>query len=451
MPLENELLMTAFILVIWAVEKVGDKYGVSPVISNIVVGMIMGPALLDIVPFEEGLELIGSLGIMILVVESSLGLDIVMLKDNAARSIVMGTTGVIVPILFTIATYEFIFAATAPFKVALSLGIVLAPTSLGFTAKILGDADILDTRCGILICTAAVVDDVISLCLLGEIEALKRGGEGLWIPFIGFCTIIVSGLILTWILPYILPHIPHNWARWGGLLLVLALSLLTGWIGAALKSSNLVGCFVVGVAFSTYTPVKEVWDEHVEQIGLWMTRLFFAAGIGFVIPSIEGRFFSGEVAVRALLLLACAVLGKMMVGIYARPFTVNSFAMTGWAMSGRGEFSFLIAKNAFLAGLISDVDFYAVIWALLVGSFSAPFGMKIFLRRMQNEGDNESLRKKTPGNEMSSAARINKTANGYGATTKGHKAESESLLPKNRRDEENQVRNIIKGVAQHAG
>ena len=68
-------------------------------------------------------------------------------------------------------------------KAALAVGAALSPTSLGFSAQLLGEVGQLATPIGQLICTAAVVDDVLSLLLLAEVQALGddnpkvRGGK----------------------------------------------------------------------------------------------------------------------------------------------------------------------------------------------------------------------------------------------------------------------------------
>ena len=53
------------------------------------------------------------------------------------------------------------------------MGASLSPTSLGFSAQLLGEVGELSTPMGHLICTAAVIDDVLSLLLLAEVEALE--------------------------------------------------------------------------------------------------------------------------------------------------------------------------------------------------------------------------------------------------------------------------------------
>ncbi len=69
------------------------------------------------------------------------------------------------------ATKSFVFRLHL-LKAALAVGAALSPTSLGFSAQLLGEVGQLATPIGQLICTAAVVDDVLSLLLLAEVQAL---------------------------------------------------------------------------------------------------------------------------------------------------------------------------------------------------------------------------------------------------------------------------------------
>lgn len=59
-------------------------------------------------------------------------------------------------------------------QTALAVGAAISPTSLGFSAQMLSEAGELTTPGGQLICTAAVVDDVFSLLLLAEVQALGQ-------------------------------------------------------------------------------------------------------------------------------------------------------------------------------------------------------------------------------------------------------------------------------------
>lgn len=85
---------------------------------------------------------------------------------------------------------------------------------------------------------------------------------------------------------------------------------------------------------------------HIE----WLSMLFFAATIGFVIP-LKDLFAASFLGIGALLATA-AFLGTY-VWYWLLPHVVDGLAV-GVAMLGRGEFGFLVASQARASGLLSE-------------------------------------------------------------------------------------------------
>lgn len=85
-------------------------------------------------------------------------------------------------------------------------------------------------------------------------------------------------------------------------------------------SSHLLGAFLAGLSWSTYAPVKELWAQQAGQPVAWLTRLFFAATIGFEVPVRD--FWTTKVIGRAAI-MAAASLGKLVAGVYALPSRVR--------------------------------------------------------------------------------------------------------------------------------
>lgn len=70
----------------------------------------------------------------------------------------------------------------------------------------------------------------------------------------------------------------------------------------------------------------------------WGARLFFSATVAFSVPSIykDGGLLRPNPFWKGLLLTIAAVVGKLVVGLYAGPpLTLSGFLKLGWAMNGR--------------------------------------------------------------------------------------------------------------------
>lgn len=382
MVLENELCISMFLFVCWVVEKALLKVLVSPVISNIATGMLLGPSLLNVVPYADAVVLAGKIGVMLLVIDSGMDCNSDDVKKIGKRAFLMGSTGVVVPVLITLAIYYPVFPEGGSIRKSLSVGAALAPTSLGVSAMLLSEAGILQTTNGLCICVAAVVDDVMALMLLGEMRGLRdMSVASLTWPIAGAFASVLLGLLMAVVLSKVYPKIPSQIQGPVGIVLAMGGSLAIGWVAAWMGSSDLIGCFIIGLVFSTKQEVRKSWDRHVSKIQAWLNRVFFAGTIAFSIPSLSGEFFSAPVFKRLALLLIPAVIGKMSSGIYATPLTWVGFCTLGWGMGGRGEFSFFIARGGFKAGLLSTHDYCATVWALIVHLFLAPPMLKYYLAK----------------------------------------------------------------------
>lgn len=154
--------------------------------------------------------------------------------------------------------------------------------------------------------------------------------------------------------------------------------------GAAVAgSSALLGCFCGALSFSAYPEVVEAWGGYSKQFVAWGTRLFFASTVGFGVPKVStgtGNLLDPISFGKGCVLCVVCVVGKALLGLMAVPLTFGSANKFGWAMQGRGEFSFLIADQAREDGIfkVVEADFASVIWGLLLTCFLTPFAFRYF-------------------------------------------------------------------------
>ena len=109
MGLEAELSWFVFFWCLWIAEKIGLTLKISPVVSNILIGVILGPAILGFVEYSDAFKFAGKIGVMLLVTESGLGFNLTQIINVGFRGLFMAASGVILPLTLTLITYQFIF------------------------------------------------------------------------------------------------------------------------------------------------------------------------------------------------------------------------------------------------------------------------------------------------------------------------------------------------------
>lgn len=125
-------------------------------VGEIVAGILVGPPLADFVPNPEAWVLLGEIGLILLVLEAGIDIDVSALKLIGTRGFLIAFIGSILPIGIGI-IIAIIINGTSNIKSSIAAGAVFGPTSLGIALNILRSGNVLNTPVGQLIISAAVM------------------------------------------------------------------------------------------------------------------------------------------------------------------------------------------------------------------------------------------------------------------------------------------------------
>lgn len=378
---------------------------VSPVLGPIMAGMVLGPAVLDIVPYahpeQEGGEalpslfaLAGTIGVTLMIAESGQHLDLKVIQDVGGQAFVVAILGTLLPLCSAIGVLALL--GFDVFPEGLAAGAAMAPTSVGIALKLLAETKQQKSVFGQTIVTAAFVDDVLSLLALVVLMNLASGSVtflSVGVPllasivFVGcgvFLAVRVAPRFVPWLLGRIkeneaASHQPRDEAHLG---LMLAWLVVCSQLGS-LIGSHLLGAFVGGMTFTKVSRSHTVWRRQMKRIAQWLVRLFFSATVAFSIP--VSTMLSWEAFYKGLIVaLVCGILSKLASGLFIGP----DRWVVGSAMLPRGEFAFLVAEQSTRTvvvglgrSLLSKGAYAIVVWALLLSTIVAPLMFGYLLAR----------------------------------------------------------------------
>lgn len=259
-------------------------------VGEIVTGFLLGPPLADYVPFPEAMVLIGEIGLIGLLLEAGIEMDIGQLKETGLRAFAMAGTGAVIPLGVGIGLAV---ASGSSVRAAIAVGAAFAPTSLGVASNALNAGCVANTPVGQLIVAACVVDDIVGLILLSMLEVLVDEDAAPWeyaIPIISsFGYLAVLGLSgLTWlprvIEKHILSRFPEERREIAAFAMMMMLLLAYLPLLNYSRSSYLTGAFLAGLTFSQIHSIHGTFVRETSSLMTWLLRIFFAASIGFQVP-----------------------------------------------------------------------------------------------------------------------------------------------------------------------
>jgi len=399
----DELLVILFVGILIGCAWLGGflfSFLNAPLIGEIIVGIILGPPLLNVVPYVDAFSTLGTLGLMTLVFEGGMSVNLPELKTLGIRAFLMALLGTVTPLLIALGLFILLKFGTLAGLVA---GVSLASTSIGMATRTLQQHKELNSPLGTLLSTAAMIDDILSLIFLAILTNIATSSAGftltaaqyVWIvayPLLISLAVVVFAAFTTWFFHFIFPRIQNrilsrlqdnnskataeSWIKVVLTSLMISYGLLLGVAAGELKTTYLLGVFAAGVSFSLIKECTELWDK-VKVVTSWLVRLFFVY-IGFLIP--VQQLFQPLSIGYGLLLTIFAIFSKLICGLLAPQIRKDGWSV-GWAMVARGELGFVMSSQALNNNLLNNESFAVIVWAILLSTFIAPFFFAFALKK----------------------------------------------------------------------
>lgn len=342
---------------------------------------------------------IKDLGIFFLLLMGGLELRPRDMAKASKGGIMVATGGLIFPFVLAL-LMGFYFFPESEYKSAqiIFLGTALSVTAVPVAIKVLMDMDLLESKVGRVIVSAAVIDDVLSLLLLAVLTAVIKSGSipgGFELAMLGVNValfFILTSLIGHYVFPFLGKLLQKSNADEFELSMLLTAAFSYALLAELLGMHFILGAFQAGLFFNKKQVTKETYLDIQNKIqGItngFLAPVFFAS-VGlhldisalFVIPGF------------VLLLILVATIGKVLgAGTAARlaGFDTPQASAVGIAMNARGAVELVIADIALRAGIFSipspphpliDKLFSAVVIMAVVTTLLTPLVLRFILNK----------------------------------------------------------------------
>ena len=401
MPLIESLLL--LLIVSRMIGEIVERFGQPAMIGEIAAGILLGPSVLKLVNFTPEIKALADLGVLLLVFLAGMEMDLdVLWKSFRGRGALVGLAGFLVPLTLGIGVgIAFGMDRTREIFVGLCIAITALPVSV----RILMDLGKLQTDIGQKIIGAAVMNDVISLLMLGVIVDVKGAGPvsrsllvSLGLALLKAVVFMVGFVAVSRLIKR---HSGKRFVRSRNLVdrLVVHLkgkeslfAVVFLFVMAFAAFSQILGLdFVVGAFFGSmllsYAVLGRANFEEVQKTASNVTMgflgpIFFAAiGLEFNASSLRNWKLVVAVLVAAFV---SKIFGGYLGGRMAKMSSNESWAL-GIGLNGRGIMELVIANIALAKGFIDQQLFTVLILMATVTTFVTPFLLKRAYSRLPAE------------------------------------------------------------------
>jgi len=375
--------------IILGISRIGGylaaRFNQMNVLGQIIAGLLIGPSVFGLVHSDYVLEFMAEIGVVLLMFLAGLETDTSELIASGFSSTAIAAGGVIVP--FAAGAWGGL-AAGVTLPEALFLGTMLTATSVSITVQALREMGKLNSKEGIAIMAAAIIDDVIGIIVLTFVTGYISGGTRILPLMEKIGVFAVAVVVITVVLRRYGERIMEL-MRPGTRIITFALVLCFSVAYFAEKAdiAAITGAYIAGLILSNYS-TKEKIVRGIEEIAyLFFTPIFFIS-IGL---KTDVRAVLGDIGF-SLIIIAIAVLGKIIgCGLTARlvGFNWSEGFTVGAGMVPRGEVVLIIANLGLKKGIVSQRIFAVSVLMVLVTTLIAPPLLKLFFHRAENTENGE--------------------------------------------------------------
>jgi len=351
-------------------------FGLPPILGYLAIGVLIGPNALALAPDSATVKYLGEFGVVFLMF--SIGLEFNLHKLRAMRSIVFGLGGsqVILTMLLAVpASLLMSWVYPITWEAAIALGGALAMSSTAIVTKLIADRSELETDHGRNIIGILLFQDLAVVFLLILLPSLGKNPGDLVIALTTASIKIIVALTLIFVIGQTLMS---RWFRLvtklrsqelfmlNLLLIVLGMAALTEHFGLSLA----LGAFLAGMLISE-TPYRHQVEEDVKPFRDVLLGLFFIT---------VGMLLDFQVILHQWMLVLLLFIGPLifkfgLIALLARAFgsSPGISIRTGLCLAQAGEFGFVLLNQIDGLNLIDPVLSQAVLAAMLLSMFGAPF------------------------------------------------------------------------------
>ncbi|HEY6249643.1 MAG TPA: cation:proton antiporter, partial [Candidatus Angelobacter sp.] len=264
---------------------------------------------------------------------------------------------------------------------AIFVAVAMVATSVGITARVLGDMHVLQTLPARIILGAAVFDDILGLILLGVVMGLVSTTATAWAQVIvSSLEAIGFALLMMFYAPRVVrrlePGLEKMSTQNAPLMLAVAICLGLSYAATKVGMAAIIGAFFAGLAFAEYSPRWNLLPRASGITEFLAPFFFFTMGARLNIAVFDRRLI-----ISALVISLLAFLSKLIgCGLPVLHSGWKTALKVGIGMTPRGEVGLIVALVGLQMNVVSQSAYALVVFMTGATTLIAPPILRLVFR-----------------------------------------------------------------------
>ncbi len=363
------------------------NFGIPQIVVYVTIGIVLGPCILNIINTNEIIYIFAEIGIIFLLYESGLEINLQPGFKTNLQATLVALTGCFVP-FFTALILAKYFHYNQNESVFIAGSLVA--TSIGVTLKTFMDLGLQHTKVANIVLVAAVIDDIIGIIVLLLVSNFAQTKTiNLEIALV----VILYATALFLLIPFIriilknAMNICFDKSPMYIASIIFFAIVSYSFVTYKLVHLNILGAFIIGYSLKTLKLSKNKANDtfkkaklHIKTIQYFFEPFFFVyIGLSFDLSHFNVVSI-GNFLVALSVFLIIALLGKLISGFWVNDL-YNKLAV-GLAMIPRAEVGLIFATIGKTSGILNNELYALIVLISLFTTLITPFGLQLVSPKM---------------------------------------------------------------------
>ena len=359
------------------------KIHMPKMLGGLIAGIVLGPAVLNIINLNSTLEFLESLGIIFIMFLAGLETKLKQFMKDSGKFVTIAITGVIIPLAL-----GFLFSRfyTIDRNLNIFFGMVLTVTSVSITVESLMEMKKIKSHVGTAIIGAGVVDDIIGIVFLSFV--LNNGNvtfESTLMVILKIIIFLMLALIIGLLMFKLLGWLEEKLKKSKELpIFSVAFALILAYIAESFGVSGIIGAYIAGLVVGRTKQGREVRKQLEVLVHMIFSPISFAS-IGLKLNTL---LLPINTWIFIILFSVVAIFSKIIgagLGAKITKYKTKEALQIGVGMVTRGEISFIMIEEAKKMLLITDEIFSILVITIALVSFVTPIFLHLSFRKKHEE------------------------------------------------------------------
>lgn len=364
---------------------VTKKFQMPQVVGALLAGLILGPAVFNIIAETDFIKQIAELGVIVIMFTAGLSTDINELKSTGKASFIVALCGVILPLIGgTIVAYIFNRGELAgvygnEFIENIFIGIILTATSVSITVETLKELGKLNVKTGNAILGAALIDDILGIIALTIVTSFNDASVSVILVLIKIILFFIlsgiSGYLFYKCFDKFVNRYNSDMRRF--IIAAFVFCLLLSFVAERFFGvADITGAFIAGLVLSNNKETSYI-NARFETLSYMLLSPIFFASIGLKVSLSK---MSLGIILFTICIVGIGIITKVIgcgLGAKLCGFNNKEALQVGVGMVARGEVALVVANKGISMGIMNPVFLAPIIILVVVCAITTPIILKI--------------------------------------------------------------------------